>query len=295
MNRSSQSPVASRYSASSPAPVTGPFPYRGHRALITGASSGIGEAFARLLAARGMNLVLVARSEDKLRALATELEGKHGVSVEVVRLDLSREGAARDLYARCRERNLAVDLLINNAGFATHGTFEEVPLARQHEQVMLNVTALMDATHLFLPDMVARGQGGIINVASIAGYQPLPYMATYGATKAFVLSFTEALWAENRERGVRVVALSPGPVETSFFDVVGTRQVAVGPTATAEQVALAGLQGMERGRPSLVAGWRNWVQANVPRFAPRAVTVRVAAGMLKPRSAAALPAGTDAA
>lgn len=282
--------IASTPLAVSPAPTSGPFPYQGRRALITGASSGIGEAFARLLAARKMNLVLVARSEDKLRVLAAELMKQHAVQVEVLSMDLSHEGAARQLHGQCRERGLHVDLLINNAGFATHGAFEAVPLARQHEQVMLNVTALVDATHLFLPDMVARGLGGVLNVASIAGYQPLPYMAIYGATKAFVLSFTEALWAENRERGVRVLALCPGPVETSFFDVVGTRQVAVGPTATAEQVALAGLRGLEQGRPSLIAGWRNWFQANMPRFAPRAFTVRVAAGMLKPRDVPALPA-----
>lgn len=286
--------TASTSSSVSPAPISGPFPYQGRRALITGASSGIGEAFARLLAARKMNLVLVARSEDKLRALAAELVKQHAVQVEVLSLDLSPEGAARQLHARCRELGLHVDLLINNAGFATHGAFEAVPLARQHEQVMLNVTALVDASHLFLPDMVARGLGGIINVASTASYQPLPYMAIYGATKAFVLSFSEALWAENRERGVRVLALCPVPVETAFFDVVGTRQVAVGAVATAGQVALAGLRGLEQGRASLIAGWRNWLQANLPRFAPRAFTVRLAAGMLKPRDTAALPARSSA-
>lgn len=241
-----------------------------------------------------MNLVLVARSEDTLRSLASRLSARHAVAVEVLPMDLSREGAAYALHARCRERSLSVDLLINNAGFATHGTFEAVPQARQHALVMLNVTALMEATHLFLPEMLARGQGGILNVASVAGYQSLPYMATYAATKAFVLSFTEALWAENRKRGVRVVALSPGPVDTSFFAVVGSRHVSVGPIATAEQAARAGLRGLEKGRPSFIAGWRNWLQANVPRFVPRAVTVKVAAGVLKPRCAAALPAGTSA-
>ncbi|KYF87201.1 oxidoreductase [Sorangium cellulosum] len=250
----------------------------------------MGESFARELAARGMDLVLVARSEGKLRALASELAKRHGVAVEVVASDLSREGAARALHAQCAEKGLHVDLLVNNAAFGTHGPFHEAPLARQHEQVTLNVTAVVDLSHLFLPGMVERGEGAIINVASIAAYQPLPYMATYGATKAFVLSFTEALWAEVRDRGVRVLALCPGPVETRFFDVVGTREVAVGPMATPEQVVLAGLRGLEKGSPSLIVGLRNWVQSNLPRLFPRELALRVASGMMKPRAPAVLAA-----
>jgi short-subunit dehydrogenase len=256
----------------------------GHRALITGASGGIGEAFARLLAARGMDLVLVARSEDKLRALAEELSRAHGIRVEVLAKDLSRPGAPREIHAACEARGLPVDVLINNAGFGSHGPFEESAFERQHEQVMLNVSALVDLTHLFLPAMLSRGTGGVLNVASIASYQPVPYMAVYGATKAFVLSFTEALWGETRERGVRVTALCPGPVETGFFDVVGTRDAAVGPMATPEQVAAMGLRGLEQGRASVVPGWRNRFQVALPRFLPRALIVQVAAKMMKPRA-----------
>ncbi|MFP2910217.1 SDR family NAD(P)-dependent oxidoreductase [Pyxidicoccus sp. 3LFB2] len=256
---------------------------RGHRALITGASGGIGEAFARLLAARGMDLVLVARSEDKLRALATELSKTHGIRAEVLATDLSRPGAPRELHAACEARGLPVDLLINNAGFGSLGHFETNAFEREHEQVMLNVTALVDLTHLFLAPMLARGMGGVLNVSSIAGYQPVPYMAVYGATKAFVLSFTEALWAETRERGVRVLALCPGPVETAFFDVVGTRDAAVGPMATPGEVAALGLRSLEQGRASVVPGWRNRFQVALPRFLPRALIVKVAAGMMKPR------------
>lgn len=280
----------SRFSSPRAARASGPFPYRGRRALVTGASSGIGESFARELAARGMDLVLVARSEGKLRALASELAKRHGVGVEVVASDLSRDGAARALHAQCEEKGLHVDLLVNNAAFGTHGPFHEAPFARQHEQVTLNVTAVVDLSHLFLPGMVERGEGGIINVASIAAYQPLPYMATYGATKAFVLSFTEALWAEIRERGVRVLALCPGPVETGFFDVVGTREVAVGPMATPEQVVLAGLRGLEKGSPSLIVGLRNWMQSNLPRLFPRELALRVTSGIMKPRAPAVLAA-----
>jgi short-subunit dehydrogenase len=255
----------------------------GHRALITGASGGIGESFARLLAARGVDLVLVARSEGKLRALATELSAAHGIRAEVLATDLSRPDAPRQLHAACEARGLPVDLLINNAGFGSLGPFDANPFEREHEQVMLNVTALMDLTHLFLPAMLARGTGGIINVASIAGYQPVPYMAVYAATKAFVLSFTEALWGETRERGVRVLALCPGPVETGFFDVVGTRDAAVGIMATPEDVAAAGLRGLEQGRASVIPGWRNRIQSSLPRIFSRAFTVRVAARMMKPR------------
>ncbi len=256
----------------------------GHRALITGASGGIGESFARLLAARGMHLVLVARSEDKLRALATELSQAHGVQVEVLAKDLSRPGAPREVHAACEARGLPVDLLINNAGFGSHGPFEANAFEKEHEQVMLNVTALVDLTHLFLPAMLSRGAGGVLNVASIAGYQPVPFMAVYAATKAFVLSFTEALWGETRERGVRVSALCPGPVETGFFDAVGSRDVAVGPMATPEQVAAMGLRALEQGRASVIPGWRNRFQSALPRFLPRGLIVQVAARMMKPRA-----------
>ncbi|WP_347402492.1 SDR family NAD(P)-dependent oxidoreductase [Corallococcus macrosporus] len=252
---------------------------------MTGASSGLGEVFARELAARGMDLILVARSEDRMRALAAELTKTHDIQAEVIALDLGREGAGRELHARCQEKGLRVDLLINNAGFGTHGSFDAAPFARQHEQVMLNVTSLVDTSHLFLPDMLARGVGGILNVASIAGFQPVPYMAIYGASKAFVLSFTEALSEETRERGVRVLALCPGPVRTAFFEVVGTQQAAVGPMATAEEVVLRGLKALDQGRASVVPGWRNWFQANLTRFTPRWLGLRVAAGMMRPRAA----------
>ncbi|WP_244227799.1 SDR family NAD(P)-dependent oxidoreductase, partial [Corallococcus aberystwythensis] len=272
---------------SSPAPRGKAFPYAGHRALVTGASSGLGEVFARELAARGMDLVLVARSEDRMRTLAEELSKAHNIQAEVIALDLGREGAGRELHARCQEKGLRVDLLVNNAGFGTHGAFDAAPFARQHEQVMLNVTSLVDTSHLFLPDMLARGMGGILNVASIAGFQPVPYMAIYAASKAFVLSFTEALFEETRERGVRVLALCPGPVRTAFFDVVGTQQAAVGPMATAEEVVLRALKALDQGRASVVPGWRNWLQANLTRFTPRWLGLRVAAGMMRPPEATA--------
>jgi short-subunit dehydrogenase len=230
-----------------------------------------------------MNLVLVARSEEKLRALASGLATAHGVQAEIVAADLSREGAPREVFSRCEERGLSVDLLVNNAGVGAHGPLEGLSLESQHAQVMLNVTAVVDLCRLFLPAMIERGLGGLLNVSSIAGYQPVPYMAVYGATKAFVLSFTEALWAENRDRGVRALALCPGPVETGFFDVVGSRDVAMGPMVTPESVALAGLRALDQGRPSFIPGWRNFIQSNLSRLTPRALTARVGAQVLKPR------------
>src|SRR5712691_11554476 len=150
------------------------FTYRGKTALITGASSGIGETFASTLAARGMNLILVARSEGKLRTLATQLASQHGIRAEVIAADLAQENAATAIQSEVEEKGLQVDMLINNAGFGTHGPFESLSPQRDHEEVMVNVTALVDLTHAFVPAMAARGDGAIINVASIAGFQPVP-------------------------------------------------------------------------------------------------------------------------
>ena len=175
------------------------FSYAGKTALITGASSGIGEAFARILAGCGMNLILVARSAEKLRALAQELSGQHGIRAEVVPADLCGEGAVQEVYQRTQALGVPVDLLVNNAGVGTYGGFDTLTLEREHEEIMLNVTALVDLTHAFLPAMAERKDGGVINVASIAAFQPLPYQAVYGASKAFVLSFSLALWAEYRK------------------------------------------------------------------------------------------------
>lgn len=258
--------------------------YHGKTALITGASSGIGASFAQELARRGANLVLSARSEDKLNALADELRERYGIRADVIVTDLSEERAASKVYAAVQERNLSIDLLINNAGFATYGRFETLTAERDHQQVMLNVTALADLTHAFLPGMAQRGDGAIINVASTAAFQPVPYMATYGASKAFVLSFSEALWAEYRGRGVRILALCPGPVETPFFDVVGAQEAAIGPKDTPERVVAAALRALERGRSFVIPGWGNALQSNISRFIPRQLTARIVERLARPRS-----------
>ena len=261
----------------------------GSTALVTGASSGIGAEIARLLAGRGVAaLVLVARSEDKLEALARELCAGHGdLRVEIIPADLSQPDAARRIHAETERRGLIVDLLVNNAGFGSHGFFDERDGAREAEMIAVNVHALVALTSEFLPGMVARGRGGILNVASTAAFQPVPYMATYGATKAFVLSFSEALWAENRDRGVRVVCLCPGKTETNFAaesERSGSR-FEEWEDSTAEEVARAGLDALERNASFVVVGRSNYIGTLSARIAPRAVMARSTANIFRPESA----------
>lgn len=189
--------------------------------LITGASSGIGEAFARRLAARGRNVLLVARSEDKLITLCNELGRINSIRAQYLALDLAKPESPAHLFAETEKRALVVDMLINNAGFGSMGEFTKLDLARELNMIDLNVKSLTELTRRFLIPMHARKQGTIINVASTAGFQPVPFMATYAATKAFVLSFSEALWEENRPYGIQVMALCPGVTDTNFFDAAG--------------------------------------------------------------------------
>lgn len=246
--------------------------YTNRTALITGASSGIGEEFAQVLASNGMNLVLVARSEDKLRSLASEITARYGVRVEVVVADLSRENAALEVRRAVEERAVKVDWLINNAGFTTQGHFENIAMEQDHEQAMLNVVAVVDLTHAFLPDIVAR-QGAIINVASTTSFYPLAYQAVYGASKAFVLSLSEALWAEYRDRGVRVLALCPGLTSTKFKAAQESDTKAR--SQTPQQVVAAGLRALERGQHYTISGAVNyWETTLVTRLLPRAALAR---------------------
>jgi short-subunit dehydrogenase len=243
-------------------------------ALITGASSGIGEAFARELAAQKTNLILVARSEDKLNQLAQQLQGQFNIQTEVIGQDLGESEAANTLFHQVDRLGLGVDLLINNAGFGDYGAFGDRPLDKQIEMIQLNITALVGLTGLFLPGMKQRGSGSIINVSSIAGFQPLPYMSVYAATKAFVLNFTEALWAENKNSGVRFLSLCPGPTESQFF------QIAEFPTSfggknnnnmtSADEVVKDALKALEKNQSTIVTGGLgNQLVVNIPRFLPR--------------------------
>ncbi|SEU09238.1 SDR family oxidoreductase [Paenibacillus sp. NFR01] len=244
--------------------------YRGKLAVVTGASSGIGEAYAKELAAQGCHVVLAARSKEKLEALAQEIKRKHGVQAYALPIDLSKAGASRQLAERIAELDLTVDILINNAGFGTHGRFEDIDPEREQEEMMLNTAALVDLTHYFLPAMLGRKDGIIVNVASMAAFMPCPYSAVYGATKAFVLSFSEALWAETRERGVRVLALCPGATDTGFFDAVGSQEMAAGRAlSTPENVVRAAFRGIDKGSSYIIDGRGNYMSAQMIRFLPR--------------------------
>lgn len=258
------------------------FLYQGKTALITGASSGIGRAFAQALAARQMHLVLVARSQERLQALATQLSNQYHIHVEVIVADLSQEYAAQTLQHEVERRGLEIDLLVNNAGFALNGAFDTLTPASDHQQVMLDVTSVVDLAHAFVPMLLARGGGAIINTASTASFQPVPYMAVYGASKAFVLSFSQALSEEYRGRGLRVLALCPGATETAFFETAG-EAASVGRRRTPEQVVETGLRALERERTVVVDGFANALLAQVPRLLPRRLVARIAGQSVRPQ------------
>ncbi|MEV4489614.1 SDR family oxidoreductase [Micromonospora coxensis] len=262
-----------------------------HRtALVTGASSGLGAEFAAQLAADGHDVILVARSGDRLSALAERLVAERGVRAHVLVQDLAEPDAARRVADQLAARGLRVDMLVNNAGFGTCGRFEEIPGARDHDQLMVNVVALVDLTHELVPGMLERGGGAIINVASNAGFQPSPYFAVYGAAKAFVLNFGLALRQEYRRRGIRVLTLCPGPVETAFFDTIGTRRAAVtGSMTTPEPVVRAALRALERDRGYVAPGLGNALTAHLtprrPRTLVAAIAERVTRKVLAPSAA----------
>ncbi|BCJ30058.1 SDR family NAD(P)-dependent oxidoreductase [Actinocatenispora sera] len=248
--------------------------YRGTTALVTGASGGIGAALAEQLAARGAHLVLVARSTERLTALAEQLRAEHGVRTEVVSTDLTAPGAAEALRTELDRRGVRIDLLVNNAGMASAGRFAEIPASRTRTELALDVCALVDLTHAFLPDMVRRGSGGVLNVASTAAFQPAPYMAVYAAAKSFVLSFSRALWAEYRSAGIRVTVVCPGPVRTGFAVRLGTPQPEIGQLRTPAQVARAALDGYRRGRHTVVPGAANGLMQGI-RFLPTRLVLAI--------------------
>lgn len=256
------------------------------RALVTGASSGIGAAFARALRARGERLVLVARRSDRLEALATELGGE--ASVAAISLDLTRRDAGERLEAEVARRGLAVDMLVNNAGVGDTGRFHEQPIERALGMVDLNARATVELTRRFLPGMVERKRGRIINVVSTSAFQPVPFFAVYAASKAFALSFTEALSDELRGTGVMVQALCPGLTATEFQEVAHTDAVAFNRTGalTPEQVVAASLRALDRGKLTVVVGLSNRVVAALQRFVPRVLVRRAAGELFRPHAAA---------
>ncbi|GAA3593103.1 SDR family oxidoreductase [Klugiella xanthotipulae] len=240
-----------------------PVTFHGKTALVTGASTGIGVDLAARLAAEGSNLVLVARSADKLNAVAERLRGERGVTVTVIPLDLGAPESAEKLVAELDERGIRVDILLNNAGFGSHGDLAQADPVRMAEQVQLNVGTLVGLTTRLLPGMVQRRDGVIMNVASTAAFQAVPHMAVYGATKAFVLSFSRALWAETRGTGVRVLAIAPGATETPFFSIAG-EHASLGKRRRPEQVVDTAFRALRAGRPSAVDGFVNACLARIP-------------------------------
>jgi uncharacterized protein len=252
--------------------------YRNQTTLITGASSGIGTEFARRIAARGSDVVLVARRRDRLEKLAAELD----VKATVIPLDLSRPDAGQALSEEVADRGLRITSLINNAGFGTHGPFHSEDPQRLTEELNVNIASLVGISRAFIEPLRSAGTGVLVNVASLAAYQSSPNMAVYAATKAFVLSFTEALWGEARGTGLRVLALSPGLTRTEFFDVVGTDVMAQRATfQTPGEVAGFGLRVLDRRNPppSAVSGRLNRVLSTGSRLLTRRRTV-VVSGLL---------------
>lgn len=252
-----------------------PAPQPGSTAVITGASSGIGTEFARQLAARGHGVFLVARREERLRELAGELEQEHGVRAEVAAADLADPAAAEALPGRVAERGLEVDVLVNNAGFTTVGDVHENP-DRQLGMIHVNIEALVALTTAWLPGMTQRGLGAVINVASVAGFQPIPVQAVYAATKAFVLSFSEAVAAELRGTGVTMTALCPGPVATEFLEAGGFKKEKPGPSfiwSTPADVAKAGIEGANKGKRVVIPGVGNRASAFFGQHGPRSVVL----------------------
>jgi short-subunit dehydrogenase len=244
--------------------------------LVTGASSGIGVEIARELARRGYGVTLTARRKDRLVELARELSDGHGIRAETVACDLSSAAARKRMVQTIEGRGLDVDVLVNNAGFGSAGRFQDLDADDELRMVRTNVEAVVDLCSTYVPGMVARGRGAILNVASVAAYQPVPRQATYAATKAFVLSFTEGLHVDLKGTGVTATALCPGPTKTEFGDAAGIPDELFeipGLVYTAEEMAVAGVRAMERGRRAVVPGATNLVGAVGGRLMPRALVL----------------------
>ena len=268
-----------------------PEPHSSSAALVTGASAGIGREIAKLLAAKGYPLVLVARRKDRLTALADELSDKHGVRVETIAADLGRPTPRGRIPARIEELELTVEILINNAGFATGGEpFHEADPERELEQVRVDVEAVVALTSAFLPGMVDRGRGAILNVASTAAMQPIPYSAGYSAAKAYVLTFSEAIHQEVRSLGVTVTALAPGPVDTEFWQIAGWETATgksfersvPGAMISVEQAARAAVNGLEHGDRVVVPGLPIRAAMLASRYIPHAIKLPAMARFMKP-------------
>lgn len=245
--------------------------------LITGVSGGIGKELADRFAKDGYNMVLVARSEDKIQHLAQEYQERYSIQTTVIAKDIAAPGVPQDILAELKEKGIEIDYLVNNAGFGLFGAFKETDLDKETNMIDVNIKALTIMTKLFLPDMIKRGQGGILNVASLVGFLPGPMMAVYYATKSYVLSFTEALEDEVKGTGVTVTALCPGLTSTGFVGRagMGASKLTKGSIMEAGQVAEEGYRGFMRGKTIIMPGFKNRLFAFVPRVLPRKVITRI--------------------
>ncbi|QBS09964.1 SDR family oxidoreductase [Legionella israelensis] len=251
--------------------------------LITGASSGIGFAFAQLLAEYKMKLVITARQTDKLNTLAEQLR-KKGADVQVFTCDLSKKGAANLLYQQIQEANIAIDLLINNAGFGKWGEFLDFDLETYNNMLQLNINALTELCYLFIPHMIKAGSGGIINVASLASFTPVPYATVYSASKSYVLFFTEALSGEYKDKGLHIMALCPGGTESNFAKVAAPHlNYEKGDFDSAEFVAQKGLEAFLQGKRHVVIGKKNKTISLLPRFLSRKSIINIVGKAWKKR------------
>lgn len=252
--------------------------------LITGASSGIGEAFARRLACEKHNLILVARSKEKLEQIAEELISKHQIIAEVIALDLSEPGSDKVLFDTTESKGFQVNWLINNAGFGSMGYFSELDLEKELRMIRLNIEALVALTHRYLRKMREMREGVIINVSSAASFQPVPFMATYAATKAFVTSFTAAIAEENRPFGIVIQALCPGATQTNFFERANmNRVIGIKGMQTPEQVVETSLKAVRRKKVVPVSGFTNYISSIVGSITPEWVVTRAISSVLRSR------------
>ena len=256
--------------------------WAGKWALVTGASAGIGLALAEQLAAGGAHLVLTARRIDRLQKLAADLSARHGIKVEAFAADLVRPEAPAEILAFTTRKGIEVELLVNNAGFGAFGYIHEIPETRLLEMIQVNCSAVVQLTRLYVPAMVARRRGDVLIVASVAGFQAVPFNSVYAATKAFDLIFAEGIAEELGGFGVRVCALCPGSTTTEFQEVAQQPDRAFRGAETAEKVARVGLEGLARGKSCVISGTRNQVMMAGERLAPRRFVTRMAGKMMRP-------------
>ncbi len=257
--------------------------WEGKWALVTGASAGIGKALAAELAAGGTNLILTARRRDRLAELAKQFQAKHKISAEIFEADLANPSAPNEIFQFTKEKGIAVDLLINNAGFGQYGELSSVEPQRLLDMVQVNCTAVLHLTRLFLPDMIARRRGDVLIVASTVAFQAVPYISTYAATKVFDLFLAEGLAEEMKPNGIRVCALCPGATESEFHDAAGHPAHARRRSETAEKVAKTGLRALAAGKSYVISGLGNYFGAHGQRLVPRRLVTRIAASMFRPR------------